>query len=416
VTSREIERLTDVVRSELDDSTSERANVRGKERMMDALTREAASPRSRKRGLTMVALLAACLASVAIYLAWPAARLTFVVRGGEVARLEGGAARFSASAAESGADFSDGSHVTFAPFATGRIENVGARGARVVLENGSVHLDVVHRAATSWSVEAGPHVVRVTGTEFDVSWDPSSGHFSVRMLRGSVRIEGPSAPNGVALEAGYVLEAERDGSVTIRPDGPLQTSASAAPWSEASATRVADASGHPSELGSADAPSSSVSRADVAIAPPSTSSPAARGDSWAELVSQGHYDEVVRAAHSDLVALSDAARYVRDGTVARAVLEAERARFGATEAGHTATFLLGRLAEDSGGDVNGAIALYDEYLGTGGPFAAEALGRKMNAVRRTRGDAAAKGVAEQYLSLFPKGPHAPLARSIVETP
>jgi hypothetical protein len=72
------------------------------------------------------------------------------------------------------------------------------------------------------------------------------------------------------------------------------------------------------------------------------------------------------------------------------------------------------MAEDGEGNTSRAIALYDEYLQGGGSFASEALGRKMLAVQRTKGDAGARAVAESYLEKYPKGGYASAARSIVE--
>jgi hypothetical protein len=148
-------------------------------------------------------------------------------------------------------------------------------------------------------------------------------------------------------------------------------------------------------------------------------------ETWTTRVARGDYAAVVSEAESrglettldsaplsDLVALADAARYEKKPSIARQALEAQRKRFPTSQAGQTATFLLGRLAEDSDGDARRAIALYDAYLAHGGPFAAEALGRKMMAVERSSGRAAAKPIAEAYLDRHPDGSYAKVAREI----
>ena len=78
--------------------------------------------------------------------------------------------------------------------------------------------------------------------------------------------------------------------------------------------------------------------------------------------------------------------------------------------------ILGRMAEDSDGDPARAIALYDEYLAAGGPFSQEALGRKMMAVKRSRGEGAARPVAQVYLDRYPEGSYAKVARAMLEAP
>jgi hypothetical protein len=76
--------------------------------------------------------------------------------------------------------------------------------------------------------------------------------------------------------------------------------------------------------------------------------------------------------------------------------------------------LLGRLAEGRGARSE-AIALYDQYLAASphGPFVAEALGRKLLAVKSRDGDDAARPIAREYLVRFPKGPYAETARKLI---
>src|SRR5205809_862285 len=76
------------------------------------------------------------------------------------------------------------------PLSPARIAETNAAGARVLLEQGGLHADVVHRPRTRWSVEAGPFVVRVTGTRFDVGWDPETQSVKVALQQGSVVVTG----------------------------------------------------------------------------------------------------------------------------------------------------------------------------------------------------------------------------------
>src|SRR5262249_34553322 len=117
---------------------------------------------------------------------------------------------------------------------------------------------------------------------------------------------------------------------------------------------------------------------------------------------------------ADRAALADAARYAGRTDIARRALLAQRARFAGTAEARDAAFLLGRIADDALGRPSEAIGLYDAYLAEAphGPFAAEALGRKMMATKRTRGAEAARAVAAEYLPRFPKGAHAKTAQEL----
>ena len=66
--------------------------------------------------------------------------------------------------------FSDGTHVDLAQGARVSVLSRGPRGARLRVEEGEARFDVVHLPRAAWSVEAGPYVVYVTGTAFDVRW------------------------------------------------------------------------------------------------------------------------------------------------------------------------------------------------------------------------------------------------------
>lgn len=119
------------------------------------------------------------------------------------------------------------------------------------------------------------------------------------------------------------------------------------------------------------------------------------------------------ASASDLLALADASRYGGDAGLASRALQALRDRFAGTKAASDAAFLLGRMADD-GGATAAAIRWYDTHMAEGGSFSAEALGRKMIAVRKSGSEAAARPVAREYLQRYPHGPHAAVARALLE--
>src|SRR6185295_4189576 len=100
--------------------------------------------------------------------------LTFEVIHGTVAA--GGEIRPAERSARPAADsktrihFSDGSEVVLDQEARTQVRDLAADGARVVLSQGRAHTFFVPRPHAHWQVVAGPYVVQVTGTVFDVEW------------------------------------------------------------------------------------------------------------------------------------------------------------------------------------------------------------------------------------------------------
>jgi hypothetical protein len=337
----------------------------------------------------------AAVAAIAIVAWWPRG-MSVRVEGAELAQNGDLAPRARSAVAR----FGDGSEIVLAASARARIAEVTATGARIVLEQGAAHARIVHRAGTRWSIEAGPHSVRVTGTEFDVTWSPDRRELRVAMQHGAVVVSGPLAQGGIDVRAGQELIAT-DASLRIdmiETKAPAATSASAVPpvaTATASAAKTA------------------------AIDPPR--------QSWAQRVAAGDFALVVAEAEArgvdsvlssgsidELSALADAARYAGRSDLAKRVLQAQRKRFAGSEAARTAAFLLARMA-DAGGALDEAITLYAQYLaGGGGTLAAEALGRKMLAERRAGRAVDARASAEQYLRHYPKGPHAAAAAELSE--
>ena len=103
--------------------------------------------------------------------------------------------------------FSDGTHVDLGHGARVSVLARGPRGARLRVEEGEARFDVAHLPHAAWSVEAGPYVVYVTGTVFDVRWSGSDEVIEVRMRSGSVQVGGPLLPERVTLRAGQRLRA-----------------------------------------------------------------------------------------------------------------------------------------------------------------------------------------------------------------
>jgi TolA-binding protein len=142
----------------------------------------------------------------------------------------------------------------------------------------------------------------------------------------------------------------------------------------------------------------------------------AAGD-FADIVEEAVHDlpRALRSASSDdLAALADAARYRRRDDLARQALEAQRHRFHGSSRAADAAFFLGRLDENDGAGLIHALRWYDRYLDEAptGAYAAEALGRKMVAMRDLYGVGTARGVADEYVRRFPHGSYAGAARAL----
>lgn len=363
------------------------------------------------------------LASGVAFVAAAAALLVFLLRAPtlsfEIAGIEGRPGEWIAAPVdrELPLAFSDGTKVVLERETSARVVDLGANGARVVVERGAVRADVVHRTDTSWQVNAGPFEVQVVGTRFDVAWDPTREAFSLTLHEGAVRVVGPMGDSGRVVRAGERLE--------VRVGETRSTSSLAA--SSASAS-VADAPSASTNASRSDAPSSGEPRLPDALPPggsPSSSSPstwrvlAQKGDNraaWAAIEVEGADAVMGRASATELVALADVARFAGHPAQATAALSELRRRFPKDPAAADAAFLLGRTAFDQRGSPSAAAAWFATYLREkpSGSFAREAMGRLLECHRKTGSTQAARDVADRYLATYPDGPHAQLARRTLD--
>jgi hypothetical protein len=300
--------------------------------------------------------------------------------------------------------FSDGSLVTLSPLTRARVERTTARGAALVLESGTLSANIVHRGTTDWTFFAGPYAVRVTGTAFVLSWDPS-GALAIHMKAGSVLVHGPGAEDGILVRDELLL------STAAPPPKPAPL-----PTGEiAPLLRIESAPIDPPRNRPESRPEH---RAPV--------EPAAPRESWSELVVRGEYRRVLGLAEErgvdstlssasvdDLQALADAARFAGRSDLAERTLLHMRTRFPGSSRARAASFLVGRMKDDAG-NARGAVEWYDQYLSDApfGPLAAEALGRRMVCLRRLHESEKSERAAKDYLQRFPNGAYAGVAREI----
>ncbi|HSQ64098.1 MAG TPA: FecR domain-containing protein [Polyangiaceae bacterium] len=352
-------------------------------------------PDRRSSSLRWAGAAAAMLAAAAIVVLLLRSRattapLTFEVSG---EKASSGAWISTDTSSVTAVRFSDGSIFALGEGARARVESVTSDGAHVVMERGSVSADVVHRATSHWSVLAGPYEVHVTGTQFNVSWQPARGRIEVHVTRGSVVVSGGGvAEHPVRTGEDFVFE----------PD-----SAEAAPSPPASHVDVEKEEPAPVQ---ATAPTS-------AVATPR----------WKELAKAGDYTDAIDAVRragvdnviatsgpSDLFVLADAARLSGHPEIAEKSLLALRHRFPRDAKAPRAAFDLGRLAFDQRHDYADAATWFSTCLkeDPNGPLDREAAGRLIEARKRAGDAGGARAAAREYLTRYPDGPHAPLAKSI----
>jgi ferric-dicitrate binding protein FerR (iron transport regulator) len=151
------------------------------------------------------ALAAAAVVAALLFAGRPGPRLGFSV--GEH-RAEGIIGDFlAATKAPLPVAFSDGTRVTLEPGARGRISSTSVDGADLVVESGRAAFAVVPRRGNRWQVSTGPFVVHVTGTRFEVEWQPERDTFVLELHEGHVRITGCGFGEGHAVNAGERVEA-----------------------------------------------------------------------------------------------------------------------------------------------------------------------------------------------------------------
>jgi ferric-dicitrate binding protein FerR (iron transport regulator) len=170
-----------------------------------------AEGRRRVRSKGWLALAAAVAAVLALALrAWlPAPELRFEA-GGEPGRA--GERLVAPERAPLPIEFSDGSRLTLDRAARLEVMELGARGARLLLERGTLQANVTHAERTRWSFAAGPFHLEVVGTRFELGWEPSTQSFHLVLTEGSVRLNGPNLQPGCVVAAGDEVRLSLDGA------------------------------------------------------------------------------------------------------------------------------------------------------------------------------------------------------------
>ena len=296
--------------------------------------------------------------------------------------------------------FADGTVIALARGTKGRLAAVDGRGAHVAIADGTASVNVVPKPHARWRVDAGPFVINVHGTVFTrrlERGDRPAGRAArarVGLGRGAGDrrpdrdARGPAADGGDAASGRVLLRAidDRDGDLaeTTRPRRrPRRGGAAARAGAAGCWRRAAPPAGR---------------------APPPAA--AAHRRARAQLAGGAGRGRLRvhrrgRRAGSAACAAQAAAPTIwrrwptppATGVAtisARRALEAQRRRFHGSPRAADAAFFLGRLDENDGAGLIHALRWYDRYLdeAPSGSYAAEALGRKMVAMRDLYGVAA----------------------------
>jgi hypothetical protein len=393
------------------------AHVAGRARLVEAVAKERPGSVAKGRWAAVVAMAAAVAIGVGAVAIRQTTPLAFSVEGAST--TEGGFV-IAPPASEATLRFADGSDVRLTPGSSARV--VSGKARHLVIERGHAAVHVAPHASLSWLLDVGPFALQVEGASLDVDW--SGNDLNVAAREGSAIVRGPLAPNGVTVTAGQHLIAHvREGELRLEPAGTIAAIGAGMP-SAIPSEPLAPEAGAPEGAAGDDLEV-------LPLAPGAGAAPAHGGKhagSWSARVSAGDYASVVKDAESagidgalqqrplaDLVALADASRYTNRGDLSRRALLAERSRFPGSKEARTAAFLLGRIADDQDHAPNAAVDWYDRYLkeAPGGPFASEALGRKMIAVSKVSGRGAARPLAEEYARRYPRGSYASVARELL---
>lgn len=309
--------------------------------------------------------------------------------------------------------FSDGSRFELAPSARGRVLEVDAQGSHVMLERGAAAVRVAKRPDSHWRFSAGPFVVEVLGTEFDLAWDPEHDEFVLRLEKGRVNVSGCNFREGRPVHPGETVRAScaaRRFEVVSTAAVERESSAPLEPEVHEQATQGE------SEQAVLDAPRASSQR------------PTPKPIGWRELARDGRYAEALslveadgfdgvlrEASAADLALLGDAARLTGRSDRALGAYQALRQRFTGTNAASNAAFHMARIYFDQLGAYARAAAWFETYLTEQprGGLAREATGRWLESLQRSGNQSSARKVAARYLEQYPQGPHAGLARQVL---
>jgi hypothetical protein len=315
-----------------------------------------------------------------------------------------------------GLRFSEGSRIELHPLARGRVSEATRHGVTMVLEDGRAHAEIVHRDATNWRVLAGPFVVGVTGTTFDVGFDVATQTFELTLQSGRVRVTGPGIERPVEVHDGQHLVLSARGPDAAPSEGSSNGPAEAARGSETTVPPACSVSALPPEVTGRGVASPHRGSVPAETEVESFGQLGARGlhQTIVERAEKQGFDRTIASAsRADLLALGNAARFAGRTNLANMAYRAVRDRFSKSSEATAAAFYLGRLSEVS--SPAQSIAWFERYVAEApnGVWVADALGRRMVILNESKAGPAAAAAAKEYVDRFPSGPYAGFARKLL---
>ncbi len=308
-------------------------------------------------------------------------RLTFTVSGDSGASAPGVVQRWLEEPEPQLLSFSDGTRVTLTGGTRAQVQQTTDRGAQLELRDGAAKLDVIPQEGYRWGVVAGPFLVTVKGTIFDVAWDPQNESLQVQVERGSVSVTGGHLNAEMLLLKGQRLVASGDGQTRLSYGDDSAAEQTSNDSSEEPALEPEELPQEVTQAGKAAASTGEQPSPTDKVAPAETA------------------DQLLKRA--------DAARANGQGGEATRLLMQVRQRFPGSSQASLAAYTLGVNAFMHRGSSMEGARWFQTYLreSPGGPLAREALGQLMEAQARMGDKASARTSARRYLERYPSGPH-----------
>jgi len=388
-----------VARASDDSAQANRTIAEVRDRLRNATSSKAAGARVPTMVLAGLLAVVLCTGGYAFWSSRHSEALTFTVEsqaGRKQRALETGAAETKQLR------FSDGTTLSLQPSSRVEVHALTANGATVGLLEGRARASVQRSPDAHWQFLAGPFFVQVTGTEFDLAWDPKARVFELALHEGSVEVSGPSLKSTRRVGQGEFVR------IALSAEG------SDAP--------VDESDQRPNEPAALEAPAGAEAPAQPEeTLPEETQAEETIEASWPELLRSGQRQAAfatverlgpaafARASKQELWDLAHAARLGGRPRLAEQALLTLRQKHGAS--GQTA-FLLGKVAADQLNRAPEAITWFQTYLAEApqGPLAEQALGRLVELQAGTR---VGKRAANEYLTRYPEGAYASFARSLL---
>ena len=337
--------------------------------------------------------------------------------------------------------FEHGSGITLMGGTVAAVEHATDERVTITLDRGELFLSVEGKESETWAVDVGNHRVTVLGTQFYVSRPDNGQLLDVRVKKGTVLVEGPSAG-----EAGIAVSKDKHFRLDVETGFVAMSSMSSEHYDPSSPSLVrnddvVDPDGH---AGYEEGQSSAIPSGDIETKAIAGDSPeprevehgksqkafrkTARRLSWVRYLEQGKPQEAVNAAEAvgflsvvesatlkQLWKLMKIARTLGREDMAEIALLTCRQRFGQSSNSRLAAFILGKISYVEKNDLKAAAKWFRTYLdeAPSGALAEEAMGRLILISKEQGKRDQAKTLALQYLTIYPSGPFSNPCRALV---